>query len=853
MMKTLLFSSFIVGARGTTAATAEILPTATALSLKLKDEAECKKFFDAGSGNYGNLGMEAFAAEIVKLVTELTTDDVTFPTAPACSAATPSVLTLSPQIFVKKGLAKDAADVKTALDGKTAAAWKTILQTACDSVTEITTKATIDDTGGAALAMGTKAEVNGLYGKLTVTLTAKWATAGDCAKVIAVGAAGQDLLAGSLVTASGSKIEATEVTFPGIPTSCTSEQAAIPFTVIHTREKKVNLAAADTAIKAYALGTSKTTADSWWKLIEAYAGTGDLAEAPTYSTASAVALQTASETVSASIDLTTTNYAECITLRSRAVILNLKKKIMADTGALVGHQVVTITCKAAVATMYVSVTSATGEGGNTLAADVKTTLAAITDWGTLVKTEADKVLATALAKCTGGAGTFSAPAAVVTSQAAAMRVSGQVVYGTKNRADCEDIKGKASAILTQLNTVGGADTNTGSSAAVTCVDKVATLDYSILTAAAAAAGKMGQDVANKLNGPTVDWKKIITDALAAGTAVTLEDAALLTVTTIGAATVAATTTTSTTTSTSGTTAKYVAMSSITLGLSMTATESDCLNMKDAGGKSALAAALLTESQAPTGAVATATVDCGTTKDKPVITIVIVTPTAGTPTPATIGTALNAISPADYTTKLKAGIKAAGLTEPTITGLTISSQAKVTTITTTKGPTTTFTGSTTKGTKKELKGTLKFQVAAKADCDKIAAKNGIDALKAMFKTITGIDVTNIAIVVTCTAVRRLSDGRRLAAYNAAAAYTITVPANSAVAASTVSANLKAESNTTWTTKVTNALAAAATPITVTITNMAKTDPTTTTIHDVSSAMMWFGSPLATVFILGQFLF
>merc|ERR1712038_2173433 len=315
----------------------------------------------------------------------------------------------------------------------------------------------------------------------------------------------------------------------------------------------------------------------------------------------------------------------------------------------------------------------------------------------------------------------------------------------------------------------------------------------------------------------------------------------LTVTTIGTATVAATTTTSTTTSTSGTTAKYVAMSSTTLGLSMTATESDCLNMKDAGGKSALAAALLTESKAPTGAVATATVDCGTTKDKPVITIVIVTPTAGTPAPATIGTALNAISPADYTTKLKAGIKAAGLTEPTITGLTISSQAKVTTIT------------TTKGTKKELKGTLKFQVAAKADCDKIAAKNGIDALKAMFKTITGIDVTNIAIVVTCTAVRRLSDGRRLAAYNAAAAYTITVPANSAVAARTVSANLKAESNTTWTTKVTNALAAAATPITVTITNMAKTDPTTTTIHDVSSAMMWFGSPLATVFILGQFLF
>merc|ERR1712158_119511 len=109
---------------------------------------------------------------------------------------------------------------------------------------------------------------------------------------------------------------------------------------------------------------------------------------------------------------------------------------------------------------------------------------------------------------------------------------------------------------------------------------------------------------------------------------------------------------------------------------------------------------------------------------------------------------------------------------------------------------------------------------------------------MLSTTTGItDKTNIAVTVVCTAARRLSDGRRLSKYSADVGYTITVPAGSTVAASTVSTTLTGLDNAAWATKMKDALAAAATPITVTITDMTKTDPTTTTIHDVSSALTW----------------
>merc|ERR1711953_87457 len=192
------------------------------------------------------------------------------------------------------------------------------------------------------------------------------------------------------------------------------------------------------------------------------------------------------------------------------------------------------------------------------------------------------------------------------------------------------------------------------------------------------------------------------------------------------------------------------------------------------------------------------------------------------------------------------------TEPTITGLKVKTEPAATVVTTTKGPTTSFTGTTTKGTKKEIRGKLVFKVASKDECDKMAAQNGKDAIIAMLSTTTGItDKTNIAVTVVCTAARRLSDGRRLSKYSADVGYTITVPAGSTVAASTVSTTLTGLDNAGWTTKMTNALAAAATPITVTITDMTKTDPTTTTIHDVSSTLTWT-TPMGML-LVAHFLF
>merc|ERR1712087_452493 len=92
---------------------------------------------------------------------------------------------------------------------------------------------------------------------------------------------------------------------------------------------------------------------------------------------------------------------------------------------------------------------------------------------------------------------------------------------------------------------------------------------------------------------------------------------------------------------------------------------------------------------------------------------IQTPTSGTPTPAAMVTTLKGIAVADYTTKIKAKVAAAGTptawTEPTITGLKVKTDPAATVVTTTKGPTTTYTGSTTKGTKKEIKGKLVFTV------------------------------------------------------------------------------------------------------------------------------------------------
>merc|ERR1712012_717553 len=191
-----------------------------------------------------------------------------------------------------------------------------------------------------------------------------------------------------------------------------------------------------------------------------------------------------------------------------------------------------------------------------------------------------------------------------------------------------------------------------------------------------------------------------------------EDANKLDVTKIIGATIADTTTTSTTTTGTGTTKApaYVAMTKIAGVLEMTVDESGCLNMKDASTH--LAALMKAESKAPATATVTVTTDCATL---PAVTMSyeILTPTSGTPTPAAMVTTLKAISAADYTTKIKAKVVAAGTnpawTEPTITGLKVKTEPAATVVTTTVGPTTTYTGSTTKGTKKEIAGKLVFKV------------------------------------------------------------------------------------------------------------------------------------------------
>merc|ERR1712014_327720 len=105
---------------------------------------------------------------------------------------------------------------------------------------------------------------------------------------------------------------------------------------------------------------------------------------------------------------------------------------------------------------------------------------------------------------------------------------------------------------------------------------------------------------------------------------------------------------------------YVAMTKIAGVLEMTVDESGCLNMKDAATH--LAALMKAESKAPASATATVTTDC-TTLTAVTMSYEILTPTGGNPTPAAMVTTLKGITVADYTTKIKAKVVAAG-TAPT---------------------------------------------------------------------------------------------------------------------------------------------------------------------------------------------
>lgn len=859
----------------TTAATAQTLATGTAGVIPLANQAECQSFFIEGTGKYGHMGKMALATEFTKIATDLTTDDVDL----TLSCAADGKLTFSPAIFVKKGLAKDGAAIKTLIDAVTVAEWKTKVKAACDSITAITTAATVSDASTDLAMAAAPVQVNGKYGKLDTTLSAVIKVKAECDAMIAAGATGQDYLAQCLEeasrttfgTATTKQIEKAQVKFPGLAATCTANGAKgevdIPFQVVQRRTDPTDLATAKTNIAAFVVGADKTCTgatptECWWKFLDAstVVTTADGVDAaPVKKVAAAITTQTASQTVSGSTDITMKDAAECNSLKSSEVILVMKEKIKTLTGALYGDQALTFSCKAAVATMYLSITSATGDGGNTLAADVKTELEKITNWATTLKTEADKVLSTAVTVTGTPTVTWSAPTAVVTAQAKAAIITGNVVYGVHNRADCEDLVGKKADILTKLETAVGAQTTStdGNMISITCLDKVPTLAYTIIVKKAATT--IDQVIVNALNAmDDAAWKKIITDGLAVATAVTLEDASKLSVTTVNAPTSIELTTTTTTTGTKGTAAPYVPMSKVMGKYTVKSDESGCLNMKDQ--KAAIATVIKTESTVATAGTVTVEVKCAVDSGTTYIATIdytIMMPTSSTPTGEAIVTALKGVSKTKWETDVaKAVGDVTGVPAPTLTAAswTSATDPAASVITTTKGPTTTYTGSTTLGTASTITGKLAVTVGSLAECQKMADANGKDALAKMIADETGADKSTVTVAVACARRRRLSDGRRLTATATATVdYTVQVAATSQVTASTMAAKLKAIDNTAWAGKVTTALANAGTAVTLTNVSVTKTDPTTTKIHNVSSAITGLVSPLVGLFAVLQFLF
>jgi len=434
-------------------------------------------------------------------------------------------------------------------------------------------------------------------------------------------------------------------------------------------------------------------------------------------------------------------------------------------------------------------------------------------------------------------------------------VSGTVLYTVSNRADCEDVKSKKAALLTTLVSKVSATADPTNSVDISCKDTATTMTYKLKVAKSATT--TDQMIMNSLNAmDDVAWKKIVTDAIAVATAVTLEGS--YAVTTITAPTSVELTTTTTVLNTATTTAApYVAMSKVVGKYTVKGTESECLNMKDQ--KAVIATLIKTKSTVNTAGTVTVELACakdsGATTWTATIDYTIMWPTAQTPTGAAIVTALKAVAATKWTTDVAAAVGAVtGVPAPTTLASWTSATDPVTSVvTTTPGPTTTFTGSTTLGTAKEISGSLAVTVGSMAECNKMADANGVAALKKMLSTETGgIATTNMVVTVTCARRRRLSDGRRLATAVATVNYKISVPANSAITATSASTALKNVDNAAWATKVTSALKNAATPVTLTGVSVKKTDPTTTTVHNVSSALMWLVSPCASMMILLQFL-
>jgi len=840
----LLFAASCREAAGTAATQNEILAGANHLIFNLANAAECTMVQAITNDNYGTLTKYALAAQIAGLETGLTADDVEI-TSMVCATAQ---LTVQMTIFVKTGFAKTAAEVKTALEAVTVAALGTAINAAFTAVPEITLSATVANPG-ATITFAAPVKVEGFAAKITQTWQFTAADATQATNAVADTAGGRQSWP-AVVAAIATDVASTSITTPTAPTAATAV-CTVPMTVTVKRTSKYGQ---KTALDGTTIGASNA-AGMWAQIKTGMASiTADLPSAPSISVAAVETKQAATKTVSGTVELTTANYADCNKLKGNAALMQIKEYIKGKTGSLMGNMVVTVTCATTKASLYIMITSP-ATLGNTLSADVKTTLEGITSWGVDIKTQVDLVKNVALTTCTRTTAATFTEADPVTTQAKAATVSGTVLYTVSNRADCEDVKSKKAALLTTLVTKVSAATDATNSVDVSCKDTATTMTYKLKVAKAAST--TDQMIMNSLNAmDDVAWKKIVTDGIAVATAVTLEGA--YSVTTITAPTSVELTTTTTVLNTATTTAApYVAMSKVVGKYTVKGTESECLNMKDQ--KAAIATLIKTKSTVNTAGTVTVELACakdtGATTWTATIDYTIMWPTAQKPTGAAIVTALKAVAATKWITDVQTAVGAiTGVPAPTtLASWTSATDPVASVVTTTPGPTTTFTGSTTKGTTKEISGSLAVTVGSMAECQKMADANGVAALKKMLSTETGgIATTNMVVTVTCARRRRLSDGRRLATAVATVNYKVTVPATSTISATAAQTSLKNINNIAWATKVKTALAAAATPVTLTGVSVVKTDPTTTTIHNVSSALMWLVSPCASMMILLQFL-
>lgn len=298
------------------------------------------------------------------------------------------------------------------------------------------------------------------------------------------------------------------------------------------------------------------------------------------------------------------------------------------------------------------------------------------------------------------------------------------------------------------------------------------------------------------------------------------------------------------------------MSTVKGQFTVIASESDCLNMKD----QAAAVASVIDTKATTTHRCFVTVTCAMksrllttdgasrklTTHKATIDYMITLPSSGTPTPAKAKANVDAVTAATWTADIakKVGAVTGIMTTPSLTSWTTVTKAIVTTITTPKPPTTSYTGSSTVALKQKLTGKLAVSVATLAECDKLKATDGLGAIKTMLVTESGsaVKATDIFLMLTCSSTRRMSDGRRMVGVTAAVDYEMLV-ANKALA-DAAKASLTSVTNDSWKSKLQAALVAKGVTG-VTITGVMATAPTMSVVHEVSSALTSYISQLVVL--------